>query len=82
MREWLSELEKEMSKYDSYFVINYKDCDEVTAEFLKLIEEEPLITNILCGHTHGKGESNFAKGKKQYCASSGLIGYLNNITVK
>ena len=74
--------EEEMKVYDQYFVINYKECDEVTAEFLYLIENEPLITNILCGHTHGKGESYFAKGKKQYCASSGLIGYLNNITIK
>lgn len=74
--------EKEMSKFDSYFVINYKECDETTSEFLKLIENEPLITNILCGHTHGKGESNFANNKKQFCASSGLIGYLNNITIK
>ena len=74
--------EKQMSKYDPYFIINYKECDEATNQFLNLIENEPLIKCILCGHTHGKGESDFALNKKQYCASSGLIGYINNITIK
>lgn len=74
--------EIEMQKYDQYFIIDYKNCDDVTNEFLKLIIENKLVKAILCGHTHGASSSFFAKGKVQYCASSGLIGYVNNIIVK
>ncbi len=74
--------EKEMQKYDSYFIIDYRNCDDITAEFIDILINNPLIKAIFCGHTHGASTSNFAIDKKQYCASSGLIGYVNLITIK
>lgn len=74
--------EQEMQKYDSYFIIDYKNCDEITKEFLEIIYHNENIKAIFCGHTHGASVSDFALNKKQYCASSGLIGYVNLITIK
>ena len=74
--------EIEMKQYDSYFVINQFDTDEITAKFIDLLINNPLIKAIFCGHVHGASLSYFAPNKPQYCASSGLIGYVNNITIK
>ncbi len=73
--------EEDMQKYDSYFIIDYKNCDETTKEFIETLENNDSISAIFCGHTHGASESFFAKNKKQYCASSGLIGYVNTIFI-
>ena len=68
-----------MKKYDTYYIIDHQNCDKVTKEFIDLVISHPLIKHIFCGHTHGQGLSEFAKNKNQYCASSGLIGYVNKI---
>lgn len=73
--------ESEMSKYESYYVIDYKTCDEITLEFIDLVCGNDLIKAIFCGHVHGSHRSFFAENKLQICASSGLIGYVNNITL-
>ena len=74
--------EKEMEKYDSYFIINYKNCDESSKAFIDYVTNEPLIKAILCGHTHGASTTYINKNKPQLCASSGLIGFVNNIIIK
>lgn len=73
---------EEMKKYDPYFVIYEDDTDLVTKEFVKLLVTNDKVKAILCGHVHGHGESYFAPGKLQCCASSGLIGMVNKIIVK
>ena len=73
---------QEMKQYDSYYVINYANTDEVTLNFLNLVVTSPLIKAVFCGHTHGASMTYIAKDKPQYCSSSGLIGYVNNITIK
>ena len=74
--------EKEMEKYDSYFIINYKNCNESSKAFIDYVTNEPLIKAILCGHTHGASTTYINKNKPQLCASSGLIGFVNNIIIK
>lgn len=74
--------ELEMKQYDSYYIIDHNNTDEVTSKFIKLIISEPLIKAIFCGHTHGASVSYFAPNKPQHCASSGLIGFVNNIVIK
>ena len=74
--------EDDMEKFDSYFVINHNDCDDISRNFIDYITEESSIKAILCGHVHGAHQSYFGKNKIQICASSGLIGYVNNITLK
>ena len=73
---------EEMKKYDSYYVINYADTDQTTLKFLNTVVDNPLIKAIFCGHTHGAGLSYVSENKPQYCASSGLIGYVNLIKIK
>ncbi len=77
-----SKNEEKMKKYDSYFIIDSKNCDPITKEFIELLETNESIQSIFCGHTHGASESYFAENKKQYCASSGLIGYVNKIIIR
>lgn len=73
---------EEMSKFDSYFIINENSCDQESKDFIDYISNNTNIKAIFCGHTHGASETFFAINKKQYCASSGLIGYVNHIIVK
>jgi hypothetical protein len=73
---------EEMKRFDSYFVIDYNICDNVTKKFIDIIVESELVKVILCGHVHGAHQSCFGENKLQICASSGLIGYINNITLK
>ena len=40
------------------------------------------IKAVFCGHTHGASISYLNENKPQICASSGLIGFVNNITIK
>ena len=74
--------ENEMKMYDSYFIINYLDTDETTLKFLNLVTNNNLIKAIFCGHTHGASKSFVSENKPQFCASSGLIGYVNLIKIK
>ena len=74
--------QEEMKKFDSYFVIDQNNCDNVTKKFINYICGNENIKVILCGHVHGTHQSYFGKSKIQICASSGLIGYVNNITLK
>ena len=74
--------ENEMKKFDPYFVIYENDTDETTKEFIDILVNNDNIKTILCGHTHGHLESYFAPNKLQCCASSGLIGLVNKITIK
>lgn len=73
---------KEMGKFDSYFIIDENECDDTTKEFVNLLINNENVKTILCGHTHGHSETYFAPNKPQICASSGLIGFVNNITIK
>lgn len=73
--------QEEMKKYDSYYIIDHQNCDVSTKEFIDLILSAPQIKHVFCGHTHGKGCSSLIANKNQYCASSGLIGYVNKIMI-
>ncbi len=74
--------QEDMKKYDSYFIINHQDCDVNTKEFIDLILNHDLIKHVFCGHTHGQGFSQLCEHKNKYCASSGLIGYVNKIIIQ
>lgn len=74
--------ELDMQKYDKYYIMAYNSSDETTTKFIKYVEENDNIKAIFCGHTHGSSVSYFANNKPQYCGSSGLIGFVNNITIK
>lgn len=71
----------EMKKYDTYYIINQENCDEISRQMIAFLVQNPFIQHIFCGHTHGKGKSEFAPEKYQFCASSGLIGYVNKIMI-
>lgn len=71
-----------MIRYGEYFSIDRNNTDETTKEFVDILINNDLVKALLCGHVHGYNESMFTLSKKQYCASSGLIGKVNNITVK
>ena len=70
-----------MKMYDEYFAIRYNNSNDVTKEFINLLISNENVKAILCGHTHGKSVSNFGSNKPQYIASSGLIGFVNKITI-
>jgi len=69
-------------KLDSYYSMQYNDCDEVTHNFINLVSSSDEVKAILCGHTHGSITSLIAPNKTQYCCSSGLIGHVNKIIIK
>jgi len=71
-----------ISRYDPYFLIDENNEDITTKEFVYILKNNKNIKAILCGHVHGYCESTYAPNKKQYCASSGLIGKVNKIIVK
>lgn len=73
---------EEMSMFDSYFVIDYRVCDNVTLSFINMVVNSENIKAIFCGHVHGANVANFGLNKPQYCASSGLIGYVNKVLIK
>lgn len=73
---------KDMIKFDSYFIMSYKSDDQTTREFIDFVVNNDNIKTIFCGHTHGYSSSLFSKDKYQYCASSGLIGFVNKILIK
>ncbi len=74
--------EEEMKKLDPYFVIYENDTDEITKEFIDLLVNNENIKSVFCGHTHSHNESYITNGKMQCTASSGLIGFVNKITIK
>jgi len=71
-----------MIEFGEYFSIDEDNTDSVTKEFIDFLKNDNRIKAILCGHVHAKSETEFMKNKKQYCASSGLIGLVNKIIVK
>ena len=73
---------EEMSKYDSYFIIDHENCDLISKKTIDLFIENENVKAILCGHTHGASTSFYCKDKPIICASSGLIGYVNKIIIK
>jgi len=73
---------EEMSVFDSYFLLDENDPDEINREFVSLLVNNDKIKALFCGHVHRYCESFFAPNKKQYCASSGLIGKVNKILIK
>lgn len=74
--------EKEMAKFDKYYIIDHQNCDGITKKMIDLFIENKNIKAILCGHTHGYSTSMFALDKYQYGVSSAIIGNLYNITIK
>ena len=58
--------EKEMAKFDKYYIIDHQNCDEITKKMIDLFIENKNIKAILCGHTHGYSTSMFALDKYQY----------------
>jgi len=79
----LTETNKEKLKiYDPYFFIDENNTDECTKEFIDILKNNDKIKAILSGHVHAKCESYFTDDKMQYCASSGLIGFINKIILK
>ena len=71
--------EKLMEKYDPYFVIDYRNCDEPSKEFIDYVCKNDNITTILCGHAHGYSTNTFYNNKKKIICSSGIIGFINDI---
>lgn len=74
--------EKDMQKYDKYYIMGYDSQDPTTVEFIDYVVNNDNIKAVFCGHTHGASISYLNENKPQICASSGLIGFVNNITIK
>lgn len=74
--------ELDMQKYDKYYIMGYDSNDQTTVSFIDFVVNNENIKAVFCGHTHGASISYLNKNKPQYCASSGLIGFVNNITIK
>lgn len=73
---------KEMSKYEEYYLMSGQTEKENAKEYIKLVTDpESAVKCILCGHVHGYQVSEFAPGRKQICASSGLVGFVHEFTV-
>lgn len=70
-----------MDIFDDYFAIRYNDADNSTKQFIDLLVYSNNVKAVFCGHTHGMNVTNFGLNKPQYIASSGLIGYVNKITI-
>ena len=68
--------------YNEYFCIDYEQADAKTKEFIDLMVNNKKIIGVLCGHFHGYHENSLSDYLKQFVASSGLIGYVNEIIIK
>ena len=73
---------EEMSNLDPYFIMTKEEANSISKEFIDLLVNNKNIKAILCGHIHGYHQSYFAESKPQITASSGLIGWVNIITIK
>ena len=73
---------EKISGFGEYFSISENSDDANAAQFVSLERDDPSIKAVLCGHTHAYNVSEIADGKKQYCSSSALAGFVNIITVK
>jgi DNA repair exonuclease SbcCD nuclease subunit len=68
---------------DPYFILNWDGCSETTTEFCELLKSgKTPVHAILAGHLHFENVSEFAEGKYQFVASQGLIGFINDFTLK
>lgn len=66
-----------------YFVLNHECCSKTTEKFCTLLQSgKTPVEAILAGHLHFENVSEFAHGKYQFVASQGLIGFLNEFTLK
>ena len=72
---------EQMKKYNQYYVIDHNTTDSTTSSFINLIINSKQIKAVLCGHTHGFSKTYIAPNKPQICASSGLIGFINNLII-
>lgn len=59
------------------------DTEDVNgARYVALLSASPAVYAILCGHVHGYVKTEFAEGKPQICASQGMIGFVDRLTVR
>ena len=70
-----------MKSFDEYFYIEKETADENACEFLDLCESCDAVRAIICGHTHGYREMEFAPGKPQIIGGQGHAGAVDLLTV-
>lgn len=72
----------EMASFDGYYLLREEETDEITAQWIReCMEPTNPTAAILCGHVHGFRTSFFAPGKQQICASSGLVGFVDRVSI-
>ncbi len=66
---------KDVSCFDSYFLLGGGETDAESAAFLSdLQRDENPFAAILCGHVHGHHVSFYRPGHPQICTSSAMVG--------
>lgn len=74
---------QEMSAFSEYYLVHEDSGDPLTARFIaRCMAPDSPVAAILCGHVHGYHLSEFAPGKVQICASSGLIGFAHRFIIE
>lgn len=73
---------EDMRCFGEYFLMNDTTDDNNAKQFISmLISPDSPVKAILCGHVHGYHAGEFAKGKMQICASSGMVGCMNELII-
>lgn len=73
---------EDMQCFSEYFLMKDTTDDNNAKRFIDmLISPDSPVKAILCGHVHGYHVGEFAKGKMQICASSGMVGCINELII-
>ena len=74
---------EEMKSFGDYFSISEKSDDANARALVRILSDpDSAVCGILCGHVHGYHSSIFSGGRRQICASSGLVGFVHRFTVR
>lgn len=73
---------EDMKVFGDYFLMTEDTEDGNAKKFIEMVKSDSSpVKAILCGHVHGYHKGFFAESKPQICASSGMIGFINDVTV-
>ena len=69
---------EETKRFDPYFLLGTGEVTEDTKAFLDYMQtpDNPFAA-VLCGHVHGRNDSEYRPGHHQLCASSSMLGPLS-----
>lgn len=73
---------EQVAQLNPYYLVDESDCDSCTVAMIReCVRPDSPVRAILCGHVHGWHQSEFALGKPQLCASSGLVGFAHRVMI-